>query len=124
MKRNVNHNEDTTTTRSRSMALPTIRLFVPVLKPKQPNNTPEPFNLVNNDTNRSTDDEGEEYNGLKCLNKGIKTVYGNVTCVYNNEEYEKCYNDNKILCVRKVTILDKLKNKRKYSHINRRHIYD
>lgn len=118
MKRNANHNEDTTTIRSRSMALPSISLFVPVIKPKQPNNTPEPFDLGNNE---STDDEGEEYNELKCANNESSVTCGNVAWRCNDEECEKWCNGNKIISVRKVTILDRLKNKRKYSHMNRRH---
>ena len=123
MKRNANNlNEDTTTIRSRSMALPSISLFVPVIKPKQPNNTPEPFDLGNNDNNKSTDDEGDEYNELKCMNNNYSNVTcGNVAWECNDEECDKCCKGNKIISVRKVTILDRLKNKRKYSHMNRRH---
>ena len=117
MKRNANHNDDTTAARSRSMTLPVISLFVPVLKPKQPDNIPDPFNLVNNDVNKSTDDEGEEYNELKWSIKEMTSVHGKVTCSYNDEEYNNCRNDNKIICVRKISILDKLKSKRKYSHV-------
>ena len=118
MKRNANLNEDTTAIRSRSMALPSISLFVPVIKPKQPDNTPEPFDLMNYE---STDDEGDEYNELKYVNNESSVTCGNVAWGCNDEECEKWCNGSKIISVRKGTILDRLKNKRKYSHMNRRH---
>ena len=107
--------------RSKSCSTPTVKIFVPVLKPKNSNITPSPFHLFDEvfssfetfseNSNEETIDSNNSSNNIQTGIYFSNNISSNNTSInqdINNNDDSK---DQKI----KISILGKLILKRKYS---------
>ena len=107
--------------RSKSCSTPTVKIFVPVLKPKNSDITPSPFHLFDEvfpSFETFSDNSNEETidSNNSCNNIQTSIYFGNNTSSNNNSiDQDIINNDNSKDPKVKISILGKLILKRKYS---------